>query len=401
MSSPRERDDRFLDANLRRFARAQRWAFKPTPEQLLRWKSGAAVRVRLASPRLGLFRTRWLAAFISSAAAAIALYSVLVVAPGASRVQASTILHDLRQRLYEGFAITLEHVGDEGFRVDGQIVLGFGPPPLDAPVTAPGRQAESVFVDARVRANEHAEHRPFIDVETVGALRADSQWVYLRLNGFSDTLLEKYPLAIPLAVLAKNGILIELDGFGQTLRLAAALLQPAWVGPPAPERSPAAPSPTLPAPSDAPAELEQLLDSFVFGRADLAQVDRLVSLMAQSARDVRLESSRSGRHVLYATGFGPLSSAAAPVPLDDLTLEIIYVEGLGIESAVIRNVGLYRGVVRLTPAPTAQQAPLFDRERFIAGGKTTVWKLSDLDQAIFTVLTEFLPVPLAAASGGN
>lgn len=383
MGSEHDHQDRMLDRNLRRFAATIVLPPEPTAEQQRHWKlpPGRSVRPARGPSRL---RVPWLAAFVSTLAASVAIYLMLVTAPGMNTVEASTILHDLRQRLFEGFQVTLENVGDEGLRIDGRLILGFAAPPPDAPDPVPARRTESLYLEARLRANEFQEARPFIDVETVAALRSDAQWIYFQLHSCSDWLLEKYPLALPLIYMGRRGVLLELDGFGQTLELIARMLRPAWVPSREPSRSPA--------PADAgPADIDDLLDNFIFGRADAAQVDRLVCLIAQSARSVRVHSPRSGRHVLKAEGLrtaGMSTAGGNAAKGGELVLEIVYEEGVGIESAVFRNVGLYRGTIRLTPSPPRADESLFDRQRLLRLGETTVWKLSDLDLILHNLLLE-------------
>ncbi|MEP0847225.1 MAG: hypothetical protein HRF50_10465 [Phycisphaerae bacterium] len=395
MSQMNEGQDRQLDENLRRAVRVLRLPPEATLEQVAGWKraepSHSAPQQRMSLRR----RVRWFTAFVTTAAACVALYVMLVALPGPTVVEASTIVHRLRQNLFEGFQITLENIGNEGFRIDGRLILGYGVPPLDAPPGAPARHTESLYVEARLRANEYDEVQPFIDLESAAALRSDTQWAFFQLRGISESLLEKYPLAVPLVYLARQGILVELDGLGHLLRAIAERLPAGWVGPPDSPEPPRGPAPPIVA-MNPQADIEYLLGSFLFGHADATQIDELICLMAQSARQVKVTSPTPGRHVLTARDFRP-PGVAPDTPgaarLEPLELEIVYDEGVGIDGATIRNVGLFHGTIRLTPMSPRGHDELFDRQRFLRTGRTTVLKLSELDGLLERLLRDGFLAP--------
>lgn len=390
MSHMNDDQDRQLDENLHRAGRVLRLPPDATPAQIAGWKRAEPPRPAPPSHAPPLRRLRWFTAFVTTAAACVALYVMLVALPGPTVVEASTIVHRLRQNLFEGFQVTLENIGNEGFRIDGRLILGYGVPPPDAPPGAPARHTESLYVEARLRANEYDEVQPFMDLETAAALRSDTQWAFFQLRGISESLLEKYPLAVPLVYLARQGILVELDGLGHLLRAIADRLPAAWVGPPDAPEPPRGPAPPIVG-MNPQADIEYLLGSFLFGHADAKQIDELICLMAQSARQVEVTSPAPGRHVLTARDFRPPGvppRASGVARLEQLELEIVYDEGVGIDGATIRNVGLFHGTIRLTPMPPRGHDELFDRQRFLRSGRTTVLKLSDLDGLLERLLRD-------------
>lgn len=395
MNTPQDLQDRRMDENLRRIGRSVPLPAEPTPLQRKRWKVGAAPPSP-ATAHTAPVRA-WLAAFATTIAASIAVYVMLTAFSGATTVEAGTILHSLRQRLLDGYQVTLENVGGEGLRIDGRFVVGAAPPQHEA-LAAPVGPYDALFLEARLRAN--GRHTPpLVDLETAAALHSESQWLYLRLHGVSETLLERYPLAVPLAYLAQQGILVELDGVGETLGALLAALRPAWFAWPGPR-------PAAPAASDSAGsgDLELLLGDFLLGRADADQVDLLVRMMAQEAGSVTVSSPLRGRHVLVASGFAAPGEARQPPGdrqppdgrLDQLVLEIHYVENVGIEWAEIRNMGALRGRVRLAPGDPHELPGLLRRDRLLRDGRTTVLRLSQLAE----LLRRAMPEPWSLGGAG-
>ena len=82
---------------------------------------------------------------------------------------------------------------------------------------------------------------------------------------------------------------------------------------------------------------------------------------------------------IWSSGF-KLDTLAADdaAQLADMTLEVTYREGSGIESAVLEHIGQYDGRLRLLPIAGSIDPSLFDRRDVIRRGATTVWDLSSL-----------------------
>ena len=385
MADQENREDRLADRNLRMIGRRLALPADPTARQQAGWKRGPA-RVTAAerdeypshSLRGARFvqRHRLLAVATSAIAAAIVL-AVLLVTPRGARVEAGVIFDSLRQTLLDGFRVTFERIGDEGVYVDGQVAVALRPVkgavrPARAAVDPSELEVESVYAEVRLQGDDSDENKAGLDLQAVLALSDESQWAYLRMTGLPDRTLEDQPLAWVLVGLTGGGLLLDLDGMRDLLDTR-------------PAQAPGVGAPTVTAaarPGRGAAgqnDIAQLVKDFLIGRAGAEQIDRMLVLIARTARDVSLAEVEPGLHVLKVREF-KLDAVAADdaAQLADMTLEVTYRAGGGIESAVLEHIGRYDGTLRLLPIGGRLEQSLFDKRGVIRPGATNVWDLSSL-----------------------
>jgi hypothetical protein len=383
MADQRSREDRLADRNLRMIGRRLTLPAEPTRRQQLAWRQGVASPPLAASRRHASFPARG-ARFVrrhrrvtvaTSAIAAAIVLAVLLVTPRGARVEAGVILNSLRRTLLDGFRVTFERIGDEGVYVDGQVAVALRPACGGARRT-PGAvdpselEVGSVYAEIRLRGDERDAHRAGLDLHAVLALSDRSQWAYLRMTGLPARTLEDEPLAWVLVGLTGGGLLLDLDGMRELLEPEAAAL-----GRP---RAAAADRRRGRETAD-PDDIAQLVKDFLVGRAGAEQIDRMLVLIAQTARDVRLTETAPGLHVLEVREF-KLDTLAADdaARLADLTLRVAYRVGRGIEYAELEHIGRYDGTLRLAPIDGCIDPGLADKRGVIRRGAAAVWDLSAL-----------------------
>jgi hypothetical protein len=310
---------------------------------------------------------------------------VLLYTPGGAVVEASTIFSSLRQTLLDGFELTLEDIGDEGVRVSGKLVLDLegleiteasGTPTID-----PSKlQLTAIYAELDVKADESSDELSGLDVHTVMALRADTLWIYLKMAGLPHRVLEEQPMAGVALWLTGRGMLVDLTEVRDLLDIDELDI----FGKPVFEESEAE-FEIIGLPG-ADGELGMLFTGLLYGRAGAAEIDQLVKEFSEAARHVVVAEVEPGLHVLTARDFTPeaedMNSEEAAM-LARITLEITYREGAGVESAAVRNIGAYGGAVQIAPIKGEVDPSLFEKERLIEPGVTTV-----LDAATLRPLLE-------------
>ena len=393
MADQENREDRLADRNLRMIGRRLTLPADPTSRQQAAWKQGPTQSPGAERGEHSSFSTRGvrfvrrhrMLTVATSAIAAVIVLAVLLVTPRGATVEAGVILNNLRQTLLDGFQVTFERIGDEGVYVDGQVAVAL------RPVKGAARQArvavdpselevESVYAEVRLQGDGSDENKAGLDLQVVLALSDESQWAYLRMTGLPDKTLEDEPLAWVLVGLTGGGLLLDLDGMRDLLDTR-------------PANAPGIQSPAVKPGSrggrDAAGQnyMAQLVKDFLIGRAGAEQIDRMLVLIARTARDVSLAEVEPGWHVLNVREF-KLDAIAADdaAQLADLTLEVTYREGSGIESAVLEHIGRYDGTLRLLPIDGRVDQSLFDKRDVIGRGATTVWDLSSLKPLLGHIL---------------
>jgi hypothetical protein len=385
MSDHDHREDRLLDRNLQMIGGRLILPSDPTPRQQAAWKQASTSSPSpqpdgppsLSTRGVRFVRRHRLLTAATSAVAAGIVLAVLLVTPHGARVEASVILDTLRKTLLDGFQVTFERIGDEGVYVDGQVAVALRPAGTAIQharraVDPSTLEVESIYAEVRVRGDESDENKAGLDLQAVLALNDETQWAYLKMRGLPDKTLADEPLGWVLVGLTGSGLLLDFDGVRSLLdtRLTAA---------------PAVAPTTLNAPSRvghaaaAQNSIAQLVKDFLIGRAGADQIDRVLMLIAQTARDVRLAESEPGLHVLTVREFRLDALAAEDAAqLADMTLEVTYREGSGIESATLEHIGPYDGVLWLSPISCGVDERRFDQRNVIQPGVTTVWDLSSL-----------------------
>ncbi len=385
MADQTNHEDRLADRNLRMIGQRLQLPADPTERQQAAWKRASeaprAVErpVHPSIPERGarfVRRHRFLAAATSAVAAAIVL-AVLLATPRGAVVEAHTIFNSLRQTLLDGFQITLEKIGDEGVWVDGKVLVALqAAKGMDATTGVPADPSrlgiESVYAEVRVRGDGLHPKTAGLDLQAVLALHDGVEWVYVKIGGLPNELLEESPTACMFVSLAGGGLLLDVDGVRDLLDADRLGLQAAAAR--RADRGPARPV-------NDEDDLSELYTDFLYGRAGGQQIDRVVTLLAESARDVAVAEVEPGLHVLTARDFtleAGSADAKEVATLARIVLEVAYRKGRGIEWVVVRNVGAYDGTLRLAPIGDRLDPALFDKGRLIEPGVTTVVDLSGL-----------------------
>jgi hypothetical protein len=411
MTDQDNHEDRLADQNLRLIGRHLKLPPDPTQRQQSAWKKTTDV-ARPADHTAGPPLSQRGASFMkrhrsltlaTSAAAATIVIAVLFSTPRGAVVEASTIFNSLRQTLLDGFQLTLSDIGEDGVRVDGEILVTLKPRE-DGGVQVSDQfdpallQAESFYFDVSARADESSEELAGLDIQMTMALNEQNQWMYFKMLGLPEELLEQEPMAWAVVGMASSGVLIQMDGLvgdwgeilyfeseddeatdpkGTATASISVKTEPGDDHQALTATAGGTFEPKLSLTGDG--EIERLLRDFLTGRATGEQIDEFYALIAEAAEDVSVDEDPDGRYVLTARDF-KLDEAdeedAAMVGA--MILQIVYREGTGIESASLENVGEYGGTLRLAPISGGIDASLFDQERVIEPGVTKVWDLSSL-----------------------
>ena len=375
MAEPENHEDRLFDQNLRLLAHYVDCP-EPTQAQMARWKQETDTNGDRAyddarspgGPFRFIKRRRMLTLATSALAAGIALV-VFLVTPHGATVEAGIILHSLRQTLLDGFEMTFERIGEDGVYVDGRLAVTLRPR-VGTSRFHDGRddpsllEVGSLFAEARLRGEETSEAKAGLDLQATLALCDSTQWAYLKTSGLPNWTIEDEPLAWAIVGLTSNGLLIDLGDSPLLPELRDAS------GAELDSRSVKASSRPVTDPA-------QLIKDFLVGRAGADQIDHVLALIAQTARDVDLREIEPGLHVLRVGRFN-LSALGTDgaVKLADMTLEVRYRQGRGIESAVLEHLGAYDGLLRLTPLNDGLDPVLFDKRAAVRSRLTTVWDVS-------------------------
>lgn len=398
MADQENREDRLADRNLRMIGQRLALPADPTPLQQAAWKQ-TPTQPRIVQlddhpsfPERGVRfvrRHRFLTIATSAVAASIVL-AVLLVTPHGAIVEASIIFNSLRQTLLDGFQVTFENIGDDGVYVDGQVVVVLRPargadPRVVGVMDPSDLEVESVYAEVHLRGDDSDEDKAGLDLQAILALSDESQWAYLKMAGLPNKTLEDEPLAWALVGLTGGGLLLDLDGMRDLLDPEAAEgIEEAASGP-----ARGADDVGRRAGRDAagPNDIAQLVKDFLIGRAGAEQIDRMLVLIARTARDVSLAEVKPGLHVLTVREF-KLDAVAADdaAQLADMTLEVTYREGSGIASAVLEHIGKYDGTLRLSPIDGYLDRSWFNKRNVIRPGVTTVWDMSSLKPMLKRVL---------------
>ncbi|MBY0310952.1 MAG: hypothetical protein K2W85_02670 [Phycisphaerales bacterium] len=223
--------DRTLDHNLRAIGPTLGLPSRPSAEQLASFRDDAAdhaAELRLAGADDGALATQrrrprsgWLAVG-SAMAACVAIGTVLFTMSSASRVEASTILNDLRQRQISGIDLDLNGLGADGALINGTLKVRLKNPVTvdqlgdDQAMDAAGFGAMyaklAVTTDASVRELPNAQ----FGIEM--AFSPEVGWVYLIGDETTaQRIIDAEPRAAFLASMAKSGLLVNIGALDEDL----------------------------------------------------------------------------------------------------------------------------------------------------------------------------------------
>jgi hypothetical protein len=389
MCDPNDNTDARLDRNLRMIGRHLRLPGVPEAEQC-QPLARPPRSVRVSSFQRGVLfmknhRYLTLAGAGSAAAALLAIWVMLFMPTPQSTVQAAAIFESFREAVGNAFEISFENLGDEGVRADGRVVVVFD---ADEGETAPFEgHAKAVYVEATAVAGDDAEDDVAgLDVEVAVAVVPGDEWVYLKLNGLPTEVVEEEPMAVWVQTIAQDGILLDLDGilehgeFGDILAEASLknhFSDAACDGKPAKIEITDVRVNGEDIDIDEE-ELARLAVNVFTGRATAQEFESLVSLIEQAATDVSVTETERGLHVLTATGFNFEDDEEAQQFLGQMELQIAYREGVGLAWAKLEHVGPYDGNIRFQMTDLTVDDELFNRERYLADGKTRRFDLGSL-----------------------
>jgi|GEM_PF-2209403 len=404
-----DRQDEQLDRNLQSIARHLELPQEPSPLQQARWRNAAAPEKGI----LGMKRQNFWRVLGAGGALAACITIVTVLAGGTQRVNAAQIFAELRESIRRSLWIELEDVQTEGMTANGRMLIVFSDEVVDngaSPTDADGVDAS--FFDMRVTADENHPDVPGLDLEVALAMVPDSGWAFLQAHTLPSNLFSEVPMAAFFAAPLRNGVLIDLDAFGgmDGLNLTASNNS----GPTAKfffraggsdendESTPVSAGSeetvetefnfsfsTNPESGDDPAvhvandvihesmfgsglqvhadtpeaqaALEQhmaMVENFLSGRFSQQDMETFIGLIEESAEVTTVTRLNSGAYLLTASGFELSGNLQADV---DMSLEVEYREGAGIDRVELINIGDGPGRMRLEFSEDDASNVVFDR----------------------------------------
>ncbi len=421
-----DRQDEQLDRNLQSIARHLELPQEPSPLQQARWRSAAAPEKGI----LGMKRQNFWRVLGAGGALAACITIVAVLAGGTQRVNAAQIFAELRESIRRSLWIELEDVQTEGMTANGRMLIVFSEDVVDngaSPTEADGVDAS--FFDMRVTADENHPDVPGLDLEIALAMVPENGWAFLQAHTLPANLFSEVPMAAFFAAPLQSGVLIDLESFGgmDGLNLSAS----SNTGPKAkffirtggddeneetatqtegseeeletlfefsfqtnPE---AGDDPTvdvandvihesmfgsgLGAHADTP-EMQAALDAhmamvenFLSGRFSQEDMETFIGLIEDSAEVTTVTRLNSGAYLLTASGFELSGELQADV---DMSLEVEYREGAGIDRIELINIGDGPGRMRLAFSEDDASNAVFDRTPYAnRPGVRSIDELSD------------------------
>ena len=319
-------------------------------------------------------RTLTLTGAGSAIAACIAGTAMLITASSSQTVEAAMIFASFRDAVSNAFELTLKDIGDEGVHVNGRIVVIFETDEEnDATLNSPMAGA---FVDLSVYGDEDADEVAGLELDIQAAAVPGNEWAYVKLNKLPMKLIEEQPMAMIFATIARNGILVKLDGvltaemlgMGGLSRLGMFAGGPCAQGGDDGDDDGSAVGISFGSDDD----LRCVLAGILSGKATREDIDRLVAKLAEEIDDVSVRDEGNGLHVLTASGFDDDDA------VKNAELEIAYREGKGIEWARIEHIGAYDGAIRFERTDATLDDPMFDAARFTEDGTTQVFDLANI-----------------------
>ena len=222
MTTHEDNRDQLLDRNLFEIGKKVTLPKEPTVFQQSRWKrppaAGATARIVKGVKRMKRHR---LFAFLgagSVVAASVAL-SVTFLSPGANnRVEAATIFQSFRDSVKQAFAITFDNVVEDGYRVDGELLVvlheGDGPTASKQSMITGDIEEEGAYLEMHIRSagDDAAAKAPGLDLELALAATEGNEWIFIQPHEIPKQLQRDEPFLAMLASLAEDGLLLELDG---------------------------------------------------------------------------------------------------------------------------------------------------------------------------------------------
>ena len=329
----------------------------------------------------------------TAVAATVMLATIFATPTQRSIVNASTIMHSLRQTSHHGLRLSFENVGEDGVRVDGRLCLLFDRPINLADLMEgsfpAGMGFDGVYLDARVALDESANEFAGMTLHAAIAVTEADSWVYVQSDDPSPLVREAGPMGFLVQDWLTGGLLLDLTGVIESEDLLgrgketgtdaesgelAGLAEIAEAGEVAGDIE-----------DDKDAEIDALVKSFLSGSATREQIDHIVSKLEEVAAEVRVDQREPDLYVLTArdfTGAAGEADAEEAAWMARMVMEIAYRDGVGVEWARLTNVGPYQGSVRFEFIDEPADEDRVIREDYIEEGVTTVFDLAGLIKTI-------------------
>jgi hypothetical protein len=409
-----DQSDATMDRNLRALARHAALPGEPTPEQEQSWTRGrrpspavcstedgagdmGEARGRSAIQRGVRFmkehRVATCAGAGSALAATIAIVATLLIPTPASTVTAATIFESLHQAVNSAFKVSYRDIGMSrlaGVRADADAIVVLEDDGEEGPDSR--QSAVAVYFEARVWADDTSALAG-LDYEAAGAFTEDDMWVYCKIHGFPEALLEDNPQLEAYLEMYRDGLLLDVAVLIEAIEeyeLEAAEQAAAEL--PGEMRSAAADArwravrvlrraavllpqegTTVRFSSDEGAN--ELFARMLLGQATPEDFERLVTTLELRAGRLILMTRPDGSIVLRATQFD-LSGSPAGALFQELfaraSLEIAHDPDVGLLWAEAAHVGPRDGTIRLEPADVSPDDPIFSDQPYRDDGVTHV-----------------------------
>ncbi len=368
-----------LDRNLVQLGPKLTLPDDPAPLQRARWKQPPETPAQK-----GLrFMKRHKFFTVGSAVAATIGVSVIAMSISAPRVSAAEIFNNFKQAIGKSIQVTFKVTEpDEGIDVEGRVFI------RKADGSAEGQRPEEVYLDIQVSSDKQNGELAGLDVHIEGALTPGNEWVYLKLNSLPTELLREEPMLAVFGGMARNGVVLKLDGLTddlhdgllglreeilEELEDAADELSENNDG-----RSSKRRISGLQEPHE---ELAQALKALLKGEGTEDSLNHLIEWLEQHAANVSIKEVRGGLHILSAEGFAEIAGEHEIDEderqiLDKLKIQIAYTRDDGVQWATVDIPDLVNVKVEL--ADSEIDPALFSSERYENDGVTQVFDMAGL-----------------------
>ncbi len=218
MATHDDKQDRLLDRNLAEIGRRVSLPDEPDKAQCARWRQPSAESSGSLSKGVRLMRKHKVFTVVgaSSALAACLALTVALFGPwGKTEVEAATIFQSLREAVSGAFSLEFEDIKHDGVTGNGRVLVVFDQTEDEA--GAGGRECanlghEAVYAEFQISADEDHAKAPGLEIETALSLRNGREWLFIQTRKIPPALLEEHPMMALIASMARNGLLLKLDG---------------------------------------------------------------------------------------------------------------------------------------------------------------------------------------------
>lgn len=320
---------------------------------------------------------------LGSAVAATIGVSVIAMSISAPRVSAAEIFGNLKQAIGKSIQVTFKVTKpDEGIEVEGRLFI------RKADGSAEGQRPEEVYLDIQVSSDKEGGELAGLDVHIEGALTPGNEWVYLKLNSLPTKLLKEEPMVAVFGAMARNGVVLKLDGLTDDLHdglfsLREEILEELEDA--ADELSENSDGRSgkrrISGLSEPHEELAQALKALLKGESTEDSLNHLIEWLEQHATNASIKEGRGGLHILSAEGFAEIAGEHEIDDderqiLDKLKIQIAYTRDDGVQWATVYVPDLVDLKVEL--ANSEIDPALFSSERYENDGVTQVFDMAGL-----------------------